>query len=113
METYKDYEDLTVEEMKQMGLTSFDPPCHKCKPELKKVNVPFFVLYSYCQDQVITGPGGAVALRMSAIKLGMDDYQIDQDERVEFSLRVRYIANIIISAQYKEAETKRKAAKKQ
>ena len=66
-------------------------------------NIPFFTLYNYCQGQYIMGPGGPVALCMLAVNQAMDDYQIDKEEKIEFSLKVRRIANVIISAQAEEA----------
>jgi len=83
-------------------------PCDTCRPELKDVNVPYFVLYNYCQDQVIMGPSGPVSLDGHFIRQGMEDYQIDKDEHIEFSLAVRRIAGIIYNAQAEEAEKKRK-----
>ncbi len=58
------------------------------------------------------GPSGAVALDMKSVNQGMDDYQVDQDERILFSLKVRKIANIIFELHGKEAERQRKAATK-
>jgi hypothetical protein len=48
------------------------------------------------------GPDGPVALQMKSIDKGMDDYHVDQDERIEFSMTVRKIAHIIFSAQAEE-----------
>lgn len=79
-----------------------ETPCGDCRPELKKVNEPYVILYYYCQDQYIMGPQGPVALDMRAINQAMDDYNIDPDERIEFSTVVRRIANIIFSAQAKK-----------
>ncbi len=54
------------------------------------------------------GPGGPVGLNMLAINQAMDDYSVAQDERVDFSITVRRIANLIISAQAEEAARKAK-----
>jgi hypothetical protein len=53
------------------------------------------------------GPSGPVSLDGHFIRQGMEDYQIDKDEHIEFSLSVRRIAGIIYSAQSEEAEKKR------
>lgn len=73
------------------------------------VNRPFFVLYNYVSDQWRTGPTGAVALDMLAVNQGMDDYNVDRDERILFSTKVRQIANIIIAL--RRAEEEQKASK--
>ena len=52
------------------------------------------------------GPSGPVALKMTSIREGMDDYHIDADERIEFSATVRRIANIIFTAQAEEMAEK-------
>lgn len=57
------------------------------------------------------GPSGPVALNGMFINQAMEDYNIDHDERVEFSLAVRRIANIIFSAQAEEAAEKMKRNK--
>ena len=54
------------------------------------------------------GPEGPVALNMLAIDQAMNDYNVDKDERVEFSSTVRSIANMIFAAQIEEANKKRK-----
>jgi len=86
-------------------------PCESCRPELKQINVPYFTLYYYCQDQYIMGANGPVALNMLAINQAMQDYHIDDDEKIEFSLKVRKIAYVIISSQMDEAEQKAKHKK--
>jgi len=58
------------------------------------------------------GYGGPVALNGMFINQAMDDYRIDESERIEFSLRVRQIARIIFNAQAKEAAEKLKTAGK-
>lgn len=85
-----------------------DTPCDTCRPELKKVNIPYFTLYYYCQDQYIMGEGGPVGLNMLAINQAMQDYQIDEDEKVEFSLKVRQIAYVVISSRMEEAAQRAK-----
>jgi hypothetical protein len=45
------------------------------------------------------GPNGPVGLNMLAIEQGMKDYNIDKDEKIDFSYTVRRIANIIFSLQ--------------
>lgn len=54
------------------------------------------------------GPMGPVGLNMQAVDLAMRDYRIEEDERIDFSMTVRRIASIIISAQMEEAERKSK-----
>jgi len=54
------------------------------------------------------GYGGPVALDGHFIHQAMEDYQIDKDEHIEFSLAVRKIARVILNAQAEEAEKKRK-----
>lgn len=54
------------------------------------------------------GPSGPVGLNMLAINQGMEDYNVDQDEKIEFSLKTRRIANVIISARAEEADRKSK-----
>ncbi len=58
------------------------------------------------------GPSGPVGLNMLAINQAMDDYNIDDDERVDFSFTVRKIAGTIISEQMDEAERKAKKGAK-
>jgi len=58
------------------------------------------------------GPGGPVGLNMLAVDLAMGDYHIAQDEKIDFSTKVRRIANIIISERAEEAESERKRKKK-
>jgi hypothetical protein len=53
------------------------------------------------------GFNGPIGLNMLAIEQGMQDYKVPEDEKVEFSLKVRHIANIVISARAEEAEAKR------
>lgn len=57
------------------------------------------------------GPGGPIGLNMLAVKDAMKDYHIDPDEYILFSSKVRQIANVIITEQYKEAEHKAKLQK--
>lgn len=54
------------------------------------------------------GPGGPVGLNMLAIDQAMNDYFVDQEERIDFSITVRRIANLIISLQAEEAAEKAK-----
>ena len=60
------------------------------------------------------GPGGAIGLSFLAVDRAMDYFEVDLDERVEFYDKVRTIAAIILTEQYKqrEAEMKAKAHKK-
>lgn len=80
-----------------------ETPCDACRPELKKFNEPYFTLFHYCQDQVIMGQSGPVALEGNFINTAMDDHYIDKDERVEFSLAVRKIGRTIFNARAEEA----------
>ena len=91
-----------------------ETPCDGCRPELKKFNEPYFSLFHYCQDQVIMGYSGPVALDGNFINDAMVDHQIDQDERIEFSLAVRKIARVIFNARAEEAaeEAERQRNKK-
>lgn len=57
------------------------------------------------------GPGGPISLNMLAINQGMEDYNIDEDEKVDFSLKVRRIANVILSAKAEEAAEKARRKK--
>jgi len=54
------------------------------------------------------GSNGPIALNMLAINQAMVDYNVNDDEKIEFSLKVRRIANVIISAQAEEAHQKLK-----
>lgn len=54
------------------------------------------------------GPSGPVGLNSLAVKDAMKDYNIDPGEYILFSLKVRQIANIIMSEQYEEADRKSK-----
>ncbi len=54
------------------------------------------------------GPGGPVALDMLAVELAMNYYHIDQEERIEFSLKVRKIANIVFTLQAEDLAQKMK-----
>ena len=58
------------------------------------------------------GSSGPVALNGIFINQAMDDYQIDQDERILFSSTVRRIANIIFSAWAEDAAKKMKSKNK-
>jgi hypothetical protein len=89
--------------IQQMGIRDMDTPCETCRPELKKFNEPYFALFNYCQDQVIMGYSGPVALDGNFINTAMNDHHIDQDERVEFSLAVRKIGRTIFNARAEEA----------
>ena len=93
----------------EASVLDLEPPCSTCKPELKNCNAPFVYLYTYCQDQVIMGAMGPVALNALAIKDAMKDLNIDPDEYVEFSSKVRQMAGWIFAEQRKEAEQKAKA----
>ena len=75
-------------------------------------NLPYFELYFYCQDQYIIGPDGPVALNLLAVNQAMEDFNIDKDERIEFSLAVRGIATIIYGEVAQERLEKIKAAQK-
>lgn len=86
------------------------PPCASCKPELYECNVPYFILYQYCSDQVIMGPEGPITLDLLAVSQAMKDYKIPKNERVEFSTKVRTIAITIFNLQAREAAEKRKAS---
>ena len=90
------------------GGSDQEPPCKSCRPELEQVNIPYFTLYYYCQDQYIMGEGGPVALNMLAINQAMQDYHVDDDEKIEFSLKVRKIAYVVISSQMEEAQQRAK-----
>lgn len=57
------------------------------------------------------GSNGPVSLNMLAINQAMVDYNVEADEKIEFSLKVRRIANVIISAQTEEAMQKIKQKK--
>ncbi len=85
-----------------------EPPCDACKPILKEVNVPYFVLYSYCQDQYIMGFNGPVGLNLLAVNQAMIDYKVPDEEKIEFSSTVRRIAGIVISARAEDASSKKK-----
>jgi len=61
-------------------------------------------LYNYVSDQWRTGPQGAISLDMLAVEQGMNDYKVDEDERILFSTKVRQIASIIVAEKRKEAE---------
>ena len=50
------------------------------------------------------GPSGPVGLNMLAIEQGMDDYNIPNEERVDFSSTVRSIANMVFNFQAEKAE---------
>lgn len=76
------------------------------------MNAPYFTLFYYCQDQVILSDFGPYALNGLFINEAMRDFNIDDDERIEFSLAVRKIANLIFNARAEEAERKIKAGKK-
>lgn len=65
-------------------------------------------MFYYCQDQVILSDGGPYSLNGLFINEAMKDFNVDADERVEFSLAVRNIANIVFNARAEEAERKRK-----
>lgn len=58
------------------------------------------------------GPSGPVALDLIAIEKAMDVYHIDEDERIDFSITVRKIANTVFSAQAEEAERKAEQARR-
>ena len=60
------------------------------------------------------GSGGAIGLSFLAVDRAMDYFEVDLDERVEFYDKVRTIAAIVLTEQYKqrEAEMKAKAHKK-
>jgi len=58
------------------------------------------------------GFNGPVALNLLAITQAMKDYSIPKEERIDFSLKVRKIAGIVISARADEAEAARKRNKK-
>ena len=60
------------------------------------------------------GPGGAIGLNFVAVDRAMDYFEVDLDERVEFYDKVRTLAAIVLTEQYKqrEAEMKAKARKK-
>lgn len=79
-----------------------ETPCVACRPELRAENVPFFILHAYCHDQYIMGSNGPVSLNGSFIHEAMDEYHIDPDERILFSMQVRKIAQVIFSAQAEE-----------
>ena len=89
-----------------------DTPCDTCRPELLPGNAPFVTLYSYVSDQWIMGVSGAVGLNMQAIALAMDDFDIDRDERVLFSTKVRIIANTVLDALKEDAKQKQLVAGK-
>jgi hypothetical protein len=57
------------------------------------------------------GPSGPIGLNMLAVKDAMIDYGIDPDEYVEFSMKVRKIASIVVREQMEELEQKLKTKK--
>lgn len=58
------------------------------------------------------GANGPVALNGLFIHQAMDDYNVDKDERILFSTKVRKIANVIFSAWAEEAEKELKRKSK-
>ena len=55
------------------------------------------------------GPGGAIGLNFVAVDRAMDYFEVDLDERVEFYDKVRTIAAIVLTEQYKQREAESKA----
>ena len=54
-------------------------------------------------------PGGAIGLSFLAVDRAMDYFEVDPDERVEFYDKVRTIAAIVLTEQYKQREAESKA----
>ena len=50
------------------------------------------------------GSSGPVALNMLAVELAMNNYHIDEEEKIDFSSTVRSIANMVYNFQAKKAE---------
>jgi len=59
------------------------------------------------------GPGGAIGLNFLAVDRAMDYFHIDEDERVEFWLKVNHISSTVLNERHKEAEEERARNKKQ
>ena len=75
-------------------------------------NAPYLQLYTFCSDQYIVGAGGAIGLNLLAVDKAMDYLEVPSDERADFYDRVRTIASKVLSLQYKDQESKRRAAQK-
>lgn len=87
-------------------------PCKGCRPESLPETLPYLQLYTFCSDQYIVGGGGAIGLNFLAVDRAMDYFDIDQEERIDFYEHVRLIASVVLDRQYKDQESKRKAAAK-
>ena len=74
-----------------------------------EINRPYLELYQFVSDQYIMGPGGAIGLSFLAVDRAMDYFEVDLDERVEFYDKVRTIAAIVLTEQYKQREAEMKA----
>lgn len=84
-----------------------NPPCGTCFPGIHEYNTPILQLYRACQGQYIAGSGGIIGLNDMAIGHAMDYYfEVDPEDRLELSLKVRHLASMIIDHQRKDAENK-------
>lgn len=59
------------------------------------------------------GPEGPVALNLLAVEQAMTSFKVPEDERMEFSFDVRYVASSIFAEQSKDRQEKLKRAQKQ
>ena len=84
-------------------------PCDTCQPKALEINQPYLLLYQFVSDQYIMGPGGAIGLNFLAVDRAMDYFEVDPDERVEFYDKVRTIAAIVLTEQYKQRDAEMKA----
>ena len=65
-------------------------PCQACRPLTHKFNIPVIELYLTCQDQMVMGFSGPVALNDVAVGHAMATYfEVADEDKLGLSLSVR------------------------
>lgn len=85
------------------------PPCGECRPELLSDNLEAWEVYTHCQDQLIIGMMGAVAINTLAVKLRMDLEGVqDQKDCLD---KVQTISRCVLDEQRIERQKQEDAKK--
>ncbi len=83
-----------------------EPMCSTCFPGVHEHNIPFYTIYGHVSGQYLMGPGGAVGLNLLAVDKVLDYFDVPNDERLEFQMKVQTIANKVLATQHADAERK-------
>jgi len=84
-----------------------EPPCQACFPGVHRFNVAAFALYNVCADQYVTLPGGVSGLRIEAVNIVFDWFDVAKGERPELFEKLQMITHSVIAEINEDAKRKK------